>query len=75
MSNSAAPAQIDITVNGERRSVAAGLTVQSLLSALGVEASRVAVEFNREILRRDRWGSTSVAEGAEIEIVQFVGGG
>ena len=76
MSNSAPETEtIEIVVNGESRSVAAGLTIRMLLPALGVVADRVAVEMNREIVGRAKWDSTMVAEGAQIEIVQFVGGG
>jgi len=66
---------IEIFVNGEPREVPAGLTVSGLLVFLGVEGGRVAVELNREITRKADWAATEVAAGAEVEIVQFVGGG
>lgn len=64
-----------MTVNGESRLVAAGTTLSDLLGTLGLPPDRVAVELNRAIVKRDFWASTPVGEGAEIEIVQFVGGG
>lgn len=64
-----------IVVNGEERSVPQGQTVSSLLAALGIEAGRVAVELDRAIVRKADWDSTTVREGAKVEIVQFVGGG
>ena len=67
--------QIQIVVNGEDRTVPAGQTVQSLLTVLGVEAGRVAVELNRNIVRKTDWDKTPVPDGSELEIVQFVGGG
>jgi thiamine biosynthesis protein ThiS len=33
------------------------------------------VELDRRIVKQPRWGETVVTAGAEIEIVQFVGGG
>lgn len=66
---------IEIVVNGARRSVPAGLTVLTLLGELGVEGGRVAVELNREIVRKNVWSATLIEAGAELEIVQFVGGG
>ncbi len=66
---------IEIVVNGARRSVPAGLTVVALLGELGVEGGRVAVELNREIVRKEAWAATRIEAGAEVEIVQFVGGG
>jgi len=66
---------IAITVNGEERRVDAGTTVLSLLEALALNAARVAVERNREIVARSRFASAALADGDRLEIVQFVGGG
>ena len=64
-----------IQVNGESRKTAAGLTVAGLLSQLGLNAGRVAIEHNLRILPKTKWEQTPVAEGDRFEIVQFVGGG
>jgi thiamine biosynthesis protein ThiS len=66
---------IEIVLNGEICQVGAGLTVLSLLGQLGIDPERVAVEMNREIIRQPDWSRSPVDPGAEIEIVQFVGGG
>jgi thiamine biosynthesis protein ThiS len=66
---------IRIVVNGEERTVPAGLSLVDLIRSLNLEPSRVAVELNREIVRREAWTETVVAGGARLEIVQFVGGG
>jgi thiamine biosynthesis protein ThiS len=66
---------ISIQVNGEAREMAAPASVADLLRTLGLAEGRVAIERNREILPRDLWKSTMVAEGDRFEIVQFVGGG
>jgi sulfur carrier protein len=66
---------IDITVNGETRGFPPGTTVAELLRELGLNAARVAIERNLEILPRPRWQETQVAPGDRYEIVQFVGGG
>ena len=67
--------RIRILVNGEPNEVPAGLTVLDLLRRLGVDAERVALELDREILKRDHWGDTRLQDGSAVEIVQFVGGG
>jgi thiamine biosynthesis protein ThiS len=64
-----------IQVNGENRETPAGTTVAGLLSQLGLNAGRVAIEQNLRILPKARWEETQVAEGDRFEIVQFVGGG
>jgi thiamine biosynthesis protein ThiS len=64
-----------VTVNGERRSFPAETTLQELVLALNLAPERVAIELNRAIVKRELWTSTTIDSGAEIEIVQFVGGG
>ena len=66
---------VEIVVNGEPAAVPAGLTVAGLLGHLGVDGGRMAVELNREIVRKAVWAETTVEPGAKVEIVQFVGGG
>jgi thiamine biosynthesis protein ThiS len=67
--------QIQVTINGEKHSPDAGSTLTDVLRQLGLEPERVAIELDRSIVKRERWHATTVADGAEIEIVQFVGGG
>ena len=66
---------IQIVLNGEPRGVPGGLTVEKLLTFLEMDSSRVAVELNREIVRKPEWGRAEVREGAQVEVVWFVGGG
>jgi sulfur carrier protein len=66
---------IDICVNGERRQVPHGQSISELLERLGVASERVAVELDRNVLRKRDWPTTIVREGSQIEIVEFVGGG
>lgn len=66
---------IEIVLNGERRRVPAGESLAGLLTLLGVDPERVAVEFDRRIMRRPEWEQTRLADGSAVEIVQFVGGG
>ncbi len=64
-----------ILLNGERRELPGPLTVRALLDQLAIDARIVAVEVNRTVIRRDQHERTLVTEGAEVEIVSFVGGG
>jgi len=66
---------IEITLNGEPRRVARGLTVAALLAELGLHPGLVVVEHNREILERARLAETPIAAGDVLELVHFVGGG
>lgn len=66
---------ISVRLNGAERSVAAELTVRTLLESLDLRPELVVVERNREILTRDRYDQVTVEEGDVLELVHFVGGG
>ena len=66
---------ISIAVNGEEHATKPGSTVTDLLRKLGLDAGRVAIERNLEILPRPKWTETRIEPGDRYEIVQFVGGG
>jgi sulfur carrier protein len=66
---------IDIMVNGEPRAAHEGLTILELLYQLNLDPGRVAVELDRRIVKQPLWSETPLRAGAQIEIVQFVGGG
>lgn len=66
---------VTIIVNGENRVTRPDATVTDLLRELHLDAGRVAIERNLEILPRPKWRDTRVEAGDRYEIVQFVGGG
>ena len=65
---------MNLIINGESR-VSEAETLSSLIEHLGIKPDRVAVELNREIVRRDAWPQTRLKDGDQLEIVHFVGGG
>jgi sulfur carrier protein len=67
--------QVDITLNGEPRSTADGLTVAALLDELGLTKRPLAVEVNRELVPKPRHAEQRLAQGDRVEIVTLVGGG
>jgi thiamine biosynthesis protein ThiS len=66
---------MQVVINGENRNFEAPLTLAGLVQVLGMKTGRVAVELNREIVPRDQWDRTQLADGDRLEIVHFVGGG
>ena len=75
MSATASTILLDVSVNGEQRRIAAGATIAAMLSELGIDPRRVAVERNLEIVPRSTLGEIAVEDGDSFEIVHFVGGG
>ena len=66
---------IEVWINGERRSVEAGLTVAQLLEALGVQTAVAVVEKNLAVVSRDAYGTEPVEPGDRIELIRLMGGG
>ena len=66
---------ITIVVNGERREIESGLSLEAFLRSLALDPRAVVVERNREIVRRPALESTTLEDGDQVELVHFVGGG
>jgi len=64
-----------LKINGEEREIGDGLTITALLEELKIRPARVVIERNREIVAREAYGATYLADGDTLEIVHFVGGG
>lgn len=64
-----------ITANGTPREIAPDTSIEQLLRELQLDAGRVAVEHNRNIITRAAFATTLLGEGDTLEIIQFVGGG
>ena len=63
------------TVNGKPRELPGEPTVADYLRHLGVNPLAVAVEMDGTIVKRDRFESTPLREGAKLEVVRMMGGG
>lgn len=66
---------IEIRLNGEIRQIPAAISIAQVLEHFDLPTDRVAVERNRSIVSKTDWEKVSVAQGDELEVVHFVGGG
>ena len=64
-----------VFVNGDEQDLSDGTSLIELIEQLDLPAARIAIELNREVVRRSDWGSTMLKDEDRIEIVHFVGGG
>jgi thiamine biosynthesis protein ThiS len=64
-----------IEINGEPRDVPEPVTLSELVRHLALAPERLAIERNREVVRRADWPQTQIQAGDRLEIVHFVGGG
>ncbi len=64
-----------VIVNGEERELPEGMTLEALIAHLALAPDRLAIERNRDVVRRADWPRTILAEDDRVEIIHFVGGG
>ena len=67
--------RVQVILNGEQQTLSEGLTIAGLIDHLGLNQRRIAVEVNREIVAREQYTVRALANGDQVEIVHFVGGG
>jgi len=64
-----------LTLNGEPADLSGVETITDLLTHLGYQGKRVAVECNGQIVPRGLHAQTVLRDGDQLEIVVAVGGG
>jgi len=70
-----AAATLTLTLNGEPAMLCGVATIMDLLTHLGYQGKRVAVECNGQIVPRGLHAQTFLRDGDQLEIVVAVGGG
>lgn len=66
---------MNITINGEQKNIASGISISALVASLGIAPSQIAVEVNGAIVPKSTHESAMLSEGDKVEIVRFIGGG
>jgi len=66
---------IEIVLNGEVKKVDEQISLLKLLEKFGLPMERIAIELNKNVVRKKEWETTKVAERDKIEVIHFVGGG
>ncbi len=64
-----------VRINGRERELPPATTLLQLLKERGLDPRMVVVEYNYEIIPRERYGEIVLREGDNLEIVQMVAGG
>lgn len=64
-----------IYINGETREIENEASLSELLKQLSLPSERIAIELNKEVVRRKDWETIRIKDADKIEIVHFVGGG
>lgn len=66
---------MDVTVNGQSRTVGDGLTLQQLLTMDRVDTRGCAAAVDRVVVPRARWADLVLVDGQAVELLTAVQGG
>jgi thiamine biosynthesis protein ThiS len=66
---------MNITVNGENRTLQEKISLAQLVETMGLKDKRIAVEVNRDIVPRSEYDSFMLSDNDTVEIVNAIGGG
>ena len=64
-----------VKVNGQDAQLEAGISLEHLVKTYRLRPEQVVIELNRKVPPKAAWANTFLAEGDEVEIVKFLGGG
>lgn len=67
--------KITIILNGEERKINSGESIKKLLEELNLDAKKIAIEKNYEIIMAEDFEKNILCAQDKIEIVHFIGGG
>jgi sulfur carrier protein len=66
---------VKVFINGETKEISGQVNLLELLKVFSLPSERIAIELNREVVRKKDWESILIRDADKIEIVHFVGGG
>ena len=64
-----------VFLNGKKIKVGNNLTAQQLLSEMGYQDKRIALEINGEVTPKSEYSNKIIVENDQLEIIVAVGGG
>ncbi|MBA2737051.1 MAG: sulfur carrier protein ThiS [Pyrinomonadaceae bacterium] len=64
-----------VYINGETKEIPAEINLAELLKHLALPQERIAIELNKEVVRKKDWENIKVGDADKIEVIHFVGGG
>jgi len=64
-----------ITINGETKEIGKEVNLDDLLKFFALPQAQIAIEVNKQVVRKKDWENIKISEADKIEIIHFVGGG
>ena len=66
---------MNIICNGKPMALAEGLSLEELIRQLELNPDTVVAECDSRIVLREEYAALILKEGADVELIRFVGGG
>ncbi len=64
-----------VFINGETKEIPNEVNLFELLRHFSLPQERIAVELNKEVVRKKDWENIKINDADKIEVIHFVGGG
>ncbi len=64
-----------VFINGETKEIPDEVNLFELLRYFSLPQKRIAVELNKEVVRKKDWENIKINDEDRIEVIHFVGGG
>jgi len=64
-----------VIINGEAKEISDELNLSGLLKHFSLPQERIAIELNKQVVRKKDWENITINDGDKLEVIHFVGGG
>ncbi len=64
-----------ITINVETKDIGQVVNLKNILKFFALPQEQIAIEVNKQVVRKKDWENIKINEADKIEIIHFVGGG
>ena len=66
---------MDLKINGKPQTIDNAINLLNLVEQQGLNKERIVIEYNYEVIPKEKWPKVTLSENDNIEIVSFVWGG
>ncbi|MEJ7699358.1 MAG: sulfur carrier protein ThiS [Pyrinomonadaceae bacterium] len=64
-----------IIINGKTKEIPNEVNIIELLESFSLPKERIAIELNKQVVRKKDWENIKITDADQIEVIHFVGGG
>ena len=67
--------KIKIIVNGKQTTINSNFSLKNLVDKLQIPLNKIAIEYNKQIIDKNKLKKVILSKNDRVEIVHFIGGG